>query len=344
MNGNGQLIVFLEQLLNGITVGSFYALVALGYTMVYGVLSMINFAHGDIFMVGAYVGFFTINRLTDAGLTASNPILVIILTLLAGSLGAAAVGMLVERIAYRPLRRRKGTRLAALISAIGASIFLQELIRLIPTMATAVIDIKIGGTAILSPQTRQSVMRIVSDMGGAMIKTYPGILSNDGFHIGGVFFSYSRLLIVLISAVIMVILYTVVRTTKLGKAMRAVAEDKDTASLMGINVDQVITRTFLIGSALAGLAGVMVGMFYLQIKPTMGFVPGIKAFTSAVLGGIGNIPGAMIGGYVLGIAEVISIQFVPAVYKDVVAFVILILVLIFKPTGILGSTTGQKKM
>jgi len=342
MNGNGQLVVFLEQLLNGITVGSFYALVALGYTMVYGVLSMINFAHGDIFMVGAYIGFFTINRLTDVGLTASNPTLAIILTFLTGSLGAAVVGVTVERIAYRPLR--KATRLASLISAIGASIFLEELVRLIPTIATAIINIKIGGAAILAPQTRQAILKIVGDMGGAMVKTYPGILSNDGFVIGGLFVSYSRILIVLISAVIMVVLYTLVRITKLGKAMRAVAEDKDTASLMGINVNQVITRTFFIGSALAGLAGVMVGMFYLQIKPTMGFVPGIKAFTSAVLGGIGNIPGAMIGGYVLGLAEVISILFLPAVYKDVVAFVILILVLIFKPTGILGSATSQKKM
>jgi len=342
MNSNEQLILLFQQLLNGITVGSFYALVALGYTMVYGVLSMINFAHGDIFMVGAYIGFFTINRLTDAGLAASNPALAILITFLAGSLGAAVVGITVERIAYRPLR--KATRLASLISAIGASIFLQELIRLIPTIGKAIVSIKIGGTAIFSTQIRQGVMKVVGDMGGAMIKTYPGILSNDGFQLGGVFISYSRLLIVLISAVVMIILYTIVRTTKLGKAMRAVAEDKDTASLMGINVNQVITRTFFIGSALAGLAGVMVGMFYLQIKPTMGFVPGIKAFTAAVLGGIGNIPGAMIGGYVLGLAEVISIQFLPAVYKDVVAFVILILVLIFKPTGILGSATGQKKM
>ena len=342
MNSNEQLILLFQQLLNGITVGSFYALVALGYTMVYGVLSMINFAHGDIFMVGAYIGFFTINRLTDAGLAASNPALAILITFLAGSLGAAVVGITVERIAYRPLR--KATRLASLISAIGASIFLQELIRLIPTIGKAIVSIKIGGTEIFSTQIRQGVMKVVGDMGGAMIKTYPGILSNDGFQLGGVFISYSRLLIVLISAVVMIILYTLVRTTKLGKAMRAVAEDKDTASLMGINVNQVITRTFFIGSALAGLAGVMVGMFYLQIKPTMGFVPGIKAFTSAVLGGIGNIPGAMIGGYVLGLAEVISIQFLPAVYKDVVAFAILILVLIFKPTGILGSATGQKKM
>jgi branched-chain amino acid transport system permease protein len=341
---NGQLVVFLEQLLNGVTVGSFYALVALGYTMVYGVLSMINFAHGDIFMVGAYIGFFTINRLTDAGLAASNPVLSIIIALLAGSAGAALVGMTVEKIAYRPLRKRKASRLAALISAIGASIFLQELIRLIPTIGKSILSIKIGNNPLFSPATQQGAMKLIGDMGGAMVKTYPGILSNEGFYLGGVFFSYSRLLIVLISAVIMIVLYTLVRTTKLGKAMRAVAEDKDTAALMGINVNQVITRTFLIGSALAGLAGVMVGMFYLQIRSNMGFVPGIKAFTSAVLGGIGNIPGAMVGGYVLGLVEVVSIQFLPAIYKDVVAFVVLILVLIFKPNGILGSTTGQKKM
>ena len=341
MNLPGQFSTLIEQLLNGVTVGSFYALVALGYTMVYGVLSMINFAHGDIFMVGAYFGFFTIQRLAQAGLVESNPILVIVLTFLAGSLGAAVTGILVERIAYRPLR--KATRLATLISAIGASIFLQELVRLIPTIGSAFLNIKIAGTFLFGDSTRQNAIKLIMDMGGAAVKTYPGILSNDGFNLAGVFIPYSRLLIIGISLVIMFLLNLLVRYTKLGKAMRAVAEDKDTAALMGINVNRIIAQTFLIGSALAGLAGVMVGMFYLQIKPTMGFVPGIKAFTSAVLGGIGNIPGAMLGGYVLGLAEVVAVQFLPAVYKDIVAFVILILVLIIKPTGLLGSAAGKKR-
>ena len=179
---------------------------------------------------------------------------------------------------------------------------------------------------------------------GAMVKTYPGILSNNGFYIGTIFISYSRVVIVLISLSMMVGLNLLVKFTKLGKAMRAVSEDKDTAGLMGINVNSIITSTFLIGSAMAGVAGVMVGMFYLQIKPTMGFVPGIKAFTAAVLGGIGSIPGAMIGGYILGLAEVIGIQILPAIYKNIVAFVILILTLIFKPSGIFGRDNAQKKL
>ena len=332
----------VDQLLNGITVGSFYALIALGYTMVYGVLSMINFAHGDIFMVGAYVGFFTINRLTDIGLVDANPALAIVITFLAGAVGAAITGFLVERIAYRPLR--KASRLATLISAIGASIFLEEFVRLIPTIGAAIVSIKIGGNSVIPLQAQQNIMKWVSDMGGAMFKAYPGVLSNNGFMIGGIFITYSRIIIVTISITMMISLYLLVRFTRLGKAMRSVAEDKDTASLMGINVNQIVSNTFLIGSALAGLAGVMMGMYYLQIKPTMGFVPGIKAFTAAVMGGIGNIPGAMVGGYVLGLAEVIAIQFLPAIYKDIVAFAILILVLILRPQGILGSAIGQKKM
>jgi len=341
MDLSGQFSTIFEQLINGVTVGSFYALVALGYTMVYGVLSMINFAHGDIFMVGAYFGFFTIQRLSQAGLMQSNPVLSIALTFLAGSLGAALTGFLVERIAYRPLR--KATRLATLISAIGASIFLQELVRLIPTIGSSLLNLRLSGNYLFSEATRQGTLKLIMDMGGAAVKTYPGILTSDGFTLAGVFITYSRVLIIGLSLLIMVLLNLLVRYSKLGKAMRAVAEDKDTAALMGINVNRIISQTFLIGSALAGLAGVMVGMFYLQIKPTMGFVPGIKAFTSAVLGGIGNIPGAMLGGYMLGLAEVVAVQFLPAVYKDIVAFAMLILVLILKPTGLLGSSVGQKR-
>jgi len=302
---------------------------------------MINFAHGDIFMVGSYVGLFTIRRLEEMGLVQSNPTLAILFTFIAGALGAALIGITVERLAYRPLRR--ATRLATLISAIGASIFLQEFIRLIPTLGGAIFKIKIGDDFLFSSATRLTTTKWLADLGGAMVRVYPGVLGTNGIRIAGLFISYSRILIVTVSVLLMLILYILVRFTKLGKAMRAVAEDKDTASLMGINVNRIITQTFLIGSAMAGIAGVMVGMFYLQIKPTMGFVPGIKAFTSAVLGGIGNIPGAMIGGYVLGLAEVIATQFLPSVYKDVVAFAILILVLILKPTGILGSAIVQKR-
>jgi branched-chain amino acid transport system permease protein len=173
---------------------------------------------------------------------------------------------------------------------------------------------------------------------------YPNVFGTSGFQLGDVLLTHSRLIVLAISVVTMLTLVFLVRRTKLGKAMRAVSENKDTAAMMGINVNQVISRTFLIGSALAGIAGVMMGMFYLQIKPTMGFTPGIKAFTAAVMGGIGNIPGAMVGGYVLGLAEVIGVQFLPAVYKDVVAFSLLVLTLIFRPKGILSKAIAEERV
>ncbi len=339
---NFDFIKFAEQLINGLTVGSFYALIALGYTMVYGVLTMINFAHGEIFMMGAYTGLYSLNRFTEMGLYEKSPLIAIVLTFLAGMIGAAVTGVVVERLAYRPLR--KAARLAPLISAIGASIFLQELVRLLPTMGEAVMGISIGGKDIFPEAAQEAVVGFLAEFGGARVKTYPGVFGTDGFELGEIYVTYSRVIIIAISIVTMVALYLLVKYSRLGKAMRAVSEDKDVAALMGVNVNQVISRTFLIGSALAGLAGVMVGMFYLQIRNTMGFVPGIKAFTAAVLGGIGNIPGAVLGGYTLGLAEVIGIQFLPAVYKDVVAFGLLVLILIFKPTGILSEALTEKKM
>jgi branched-chain amino acid transport system permease protein len=332
----------IGQLVNGLTVGSFYALIALGYTMVYGVLSMVNFAHGDIFMVGAYFGLFTINRLKDYGLLASNPVLAIVIAFLVGMLGASITGVLVERLAYRPLR--KAGRLAALISAIGASIILDESVRLVPVIGKAIFELKLGGEMVFPAGFSASVMRLLKDFGGSAAKTYPNILGSGGIHIAGVFISNGRILIVSLSLVIMVLLYLLVQYSKVGKAMRAISEDKDTAALMGVNVNQTISMTFFIGSALAGIAGVMVGLFYLQIRVDMGFVPGIKAFTSAVLGGIGSIPGAMVGGYLLGLVETLSVQVLPAVYKDVVAFVVLILTLIFLPSGLLGRRRSSKKL
>jgi branched-chain amino acid transport system permease protein len=342
MSSPTDLQVFIGQLINGLTVGSFYALIALGYTMVYGVLSMVNFAHGDIFMVGAYWGLFTIGRLKESGFLAANPVWAIVITFLAGMLGAAITGVLVERIAYRPLR--KAGRLAALISAIGASIVLDETTRLVPTIGKGILDLKIAGHLVFPAHFSLSVMKYLKDFGGSAAKTYPSLLGTGGIHLGGVFISNGRLLIVGLSMVIMVALYLLVQYTKMGRAMRAVSEDKDTAAIMGVNVNRTISTTFFIGSALAGIAGVMVGLFYLQIRVDMGFVPGIKAFTSAVLGGIGSIPGAMIGGYMLGLVETLSIQILPAVYKDVVAFVVLILTLIFLPNGLLGSRRVKKKL
>ncbi len=336
------LHALLGQLINGLTVGSFYALIALGYTMVYGVLSMVNFAHGDIFMVGAYCGLFTIGRLQSSGYLDTNPVLAIVITFIAGMLGASLTGVLVERLAYRPVRR--AGRLAALISAIGASIILQEAVRLVPTIGKAILGLKLGVNNLLPEKFSTAALKLLNDFGGSAAKTYPAILGTGGFTLAGVFISYGRGLIVVLSLLIMLALYVLVQYTSMGRAMRAVSEDKDTAVLMGVNVNRTISTTFFIGSALAGIAGVMVGLFYLQIRVDMGFVPGIKAFTSAVLGGIGNIPGAMLGGYVLGLAEVLSVQILPAVYKDVVAFVILILTLIFMPNGLLGNRNFQKKL
>jgi branched-chain amino acid transport system permease protein len=333
---------FAEQIVNALTIGSFYALIALGYTMVYGVLGMINFAHSEIFMVGAYFGLFTLNRLTDIGLYERYPLLAILLTFLAGMLGSAITGVTVERLAYRPLR--KAARLAPLISAIGASIFLQEFVRLLPHMGEAIMGVNLGGRTLFPEGWQEAVIGVLREFGGAAIKSYPGVFGTEGLDIGDIHITYSRIIIPLISLAMMLGLALLVRYTRLGKAMRAVSEDKEVAALMGINVDVVISRTFLIGSALAGLAGVMVGMFYLQIRTSMGFVPGIKAFTAAVLGGIGNIAGAMLGGYVLGLAETIGVQILPAVYKDVVAFSLLVLILIFRPTGILSGAAPQRKL
>jgi branched-chain amino acid transport system permease protein len=335
-------VTILDQILNGITVGSFYALIALGYTMVYGVLKMINFAHSEIFMVGSYTGLFTLTILTGLGVYERAPLPAIIVTFLAGMAGAALTGVTVERLAYRPLRR--AARLAPLISAIGASIFLQELVRLLPEMGKAVTGISIGGSHIFPQAAQDKVVAALSSFGGNYPKAYPGILNLGGFHAGELYVAYGRLIVVATSIVMMAFLYLLVMRTRLGKAMRAVSEDKDTAALMGINVDQVISRTFLVGSALAGIAGVMVGMYYLQIKTNMGFIPGIKAFTAAVLGGIGNIPGAMLGGYTLGLAESLGVLVLPAVYKDIVAFSLLVLTLVFKPTGILGEAITGKRM
>jgi branched-chain amino acid transport system permease protein len=339
---NPDLKLFIEQLINGITVGSLYAMIALGYSMVYGVLAMINFAHGDIFMVGAYWGFFTLSRLGDSGWLAAEPLGGIILAFLCGALGAALTGITVERLAYRPLR--KAGRLAPLISAIGASIVLQELVRLAPKIGNAIIHIHIGSFQLFPAGFIDTVSSWLADFGGSAARTYPTILGTAGFTVSGIFIPYVRVLIVVLSLLLMLILSLMVKYTRMGRAMRAVAESKDTAALMGVDVNQVIQRTFFIGSALAGIAGVMVGLMYLQIRVDMGFVPGIKAFTAAVLGGIGSIPGAMLGGYVLGLAESLAVQVLPAVYKDVVAFMILILTLLFLPSGLLGSRKASTKM
>jgi len=288
-----------QQVINGISLGSIYALIALGYTMVYGIIKLINFAHCDIYMLGAYIGYFCMTRL-QFGFIPSLLIAMVLCTVL---------GIAIEKIAYKPLRN--ATRIAALITAIGVSLFLEY-----TTMFIA------------SPNVR----------------SYPpmeGILA-EKFTVGGIVISMQQILILLITIVLMLVLQFIVRKTKIGKAMRAVSLDGDAAQLMGINVDSTISFTFAIGSALAGAAGVLVGVYYNSINPLMGVMPGLKAFVAAVFGGIGIIPGAMLGGYVIGLVEVLVSGYGNSMYRDAVVFAILILILIIKPAGLLGKNTREK--
>ncbi|MEA4900269.1 branched-chain amino acid ABC transporter permease [Desulfitobacterium sp.] len=288
---------FLQLIVNGISLGSIYALMALGYTMVYGIIQLINFAHGDVLMIGAYVGWFTITKLHWSFVPA----------LLISMLCAAILGVLIERIAYKPLRN--SSRIAALITAIGVSLFLES-----------------TGMLILGPQVR----------------TYPPVLPETVYTIGGISFKYGDIIMLLTSVILMVLLHIIVKYSKIGKAMRAVSLDKDAALLMGINVDNTISATFAIGSALAAAAGVLFGVYFNQIDPLMGIMPGLKAFIAAVLGGIGLIPGAMAGGLILGLVETLVSGFGGSMWRDAVAFLILILVLIIRPNGLLGKNVREK--
>jgi branched-chain amino acid transport system permease protein len=288
---------WIQQLINGISLGSIYALLALGYTMVYGIIKLINFAHGDVFMVGSFIGFYAI---TAFGLGLFPALLL--------SMAACAVfGVLIERIAYK--RLRNATRIAALITAIGVSLLIEY----------GVIYVR-----------------------GAQPEAYPNVLPNITFDLFGAQISSQSLFILLISVVLMIILQFIVHRTKIGKAMRAVSHDIDAAQLMGINVDRTISATFAIGSALAGAAGVIFGVYYTKIEPLMGVIPGLKAFIAAVLGGIGIIPGAMVGGLVLGVVETSVSALGFSLWRDAAAFIILILILIFKPSGLFGKNTKEK--
>jgi len=287
----------LQQIVNGISLGSIYALIALGYTMVYGIIKLINFAHGDVYMVGAYVGFF-VTTYTGLGFI---PALII-------SMAACAVlGMTIEKVAYKPLRN--SSRIAVLITAIGVSLLLEYI-----------------------------MMYFV----GAKVKSYPNLLSGNVFKIGKIIIKTQQIYIVLTALVLMVILQYVVNKTKVGKAMRAVSADKDAAQLMGIKVDSTISFTFAIGSALAGAGGVLVGVYYNSIDPLMGMMPGLKAFVAAVFGGIGSIPGAMIGGLSIGMLETLVSGYGNSMYRDAAVFAFLILILILKPSGLLGKNTKEK--
>jgi branched-chain amino acid transport system permease protein len=295
---------FLQQIINGLSLGAIYALIALGYTMVYGVLRLINFAHGDVYMLGAFAGYFLANALSlDA-----HPSVVWTIVVTIGAMAiCAGIGVLIERLAYRPVRSH--SRLTSLITAIGVSLLLEY-----------------GGQVVF----------------GATPRFFPQMIRSRTYSIGGVQITNQSLLIILVAMVVMFGLEFIVHRTKVGKAMRATSFNLSVAKLMGINTDFVIAFTFALGSALAAAGGVMVALAIPRIDPLMGLMTGLKAFVAAVLGGIGNIPGAMVGGVLIGLMETWLGATAYSTYRDAVAFSVLILILLFRPAGILGTATTEK--
>lgn len=300
----------IQTIINGLTTGFLYALIALGYSMVYGVLKLLNFAHGDVYMVGAYIGYFVIQWFGGpTALSIPVPLLVAFMFVIAG-LGTGVLGVLIERFAYRPLR--DAPRIAPLITALGVSFILEN-----------------------------SVLLLF----GGFTKSYSTndfISFNSGIHIGAVDIDSVQITIFVVSIVMMYGLMVLVDRTTLGKSMRAVASDREAAEMLGINVDRVISYTFFIGSAMAGVAGVMSGLAFNQISATIGFLAGLKAFTAAVVGGIGSIPGAMIGGLFIGMCEAFAASYISSKFTDLIVFGILIVVMLVRPTGLFGRPALQK--
>lgn len=288
--------LFTQQIINGLSLGAIYALIALGYTMVYGICKLINFAHGDIIMVGSYITYVLLAN----GI--SLPV-----AIFASVVGCVIVGVLIEKIAYKPLRDT--SRISLLITAIGISYLLQNLCQLIM---------------------------------GVNPLTFPSIIGIESLNFFGVTITGNMLVTLIISIILMIVIDLLVRKTKIGKAMRAVSEDREAASLMGININSIISITFAIGSALAAIAGILWAANYPQLKPTMGSLPGIKAFIAAVFGGIGIVPGAVLGGFLLGLIETMTKAYISTQFSDGIVFFILIVMLIFKPNGILGKNEKEK--
>ena len=286
-----------QQLVNGIILGSIYALLALGYTMVYGIIKLINFAHGDIYMIGAFVGYYAINSLK------MNFWIALVFSMIV----CAILGVVIEFLAYRPLRN--STRISALITAIGVSFFLEY---------------------------------IMVYFVGADTRSFPQSIKVHTYHLGSISVTNVQLLILVVALVLMVALQLIVKKTKMGKAMRAVSVDSDAAELMGFSVNNTISFTFALGSSLAGAAGVLIGLYYNSIEPLMGMTPGIKAFVAAVLGGIGIIPGAALGGFVIGILETLSTAIGLSSYRDAIVYGVLIVILLLRPAGILGKNVKEK--
>jgi branched-chain amino acid transport system permease protein len=300
---------FIQQLINGLTLGGVYALIALGYTMVYGIIQLINFAHGEFFAAGGYMGVILLSFLAAKGYLFTHPYLCFAGGIILAMLYCAILAMSVEKVAYKPLR--KSSRLSVLLSALGMSIFLQNGLMLTQ---------------------------------GFYDKSYPSFFSGAGINFNTIYVSYLQIIIVFITVLLLFLLNMLVFKTRIGRAMRATAQDKVMSALVGINSNRVISITFAIGAGLAAAAGIMVGMYYGSVNYTMGFVPGIKAFAAAVLGGIGNITGAMIGGLIIGMVEIFGAGYISSQYKDVFAFIILIGVLYFMPTGIMGENIDDTRV
>lgn len=294
---------FLQQLINGLSLGAIYALIALGYTMVYGILKFINFAHGEVFMLGAFSGYYLAGLF---GVTSPSIVWAVIILLLTMVI-TATIGVIIEKLAYRPLRH--SSKLTVLITAIGVSLFLQY-----------------GGQLVF----------------GASPKSFPTLIENYNFDIAGIKVSLIQLIVIFFSVFLMLGLRFIVMNTKIGIAIRAVSNNLTAASLMGINIDKVISFTFILGSSMAGAAGILYAISYPSIDPLIGLLPGLKAFIAAVLGGIGNFPGAALGGVLIGIIETLTVGYISPTYRDAIAFAILIIILLFKPSGLLGKKEIEK--
>jgi branched-chain amino acid transport system permease protein len=294
---------FIQQLINGLSLGSIYALIALGYTMVYGILKFINFAHGEVFMLGAFFGFYIAKFLEVDSPSVTMALVILLLTMS----GTAIAGITIEKLAYKPLRN--SSKLTVLITAIGVSLFLQY-----------------SGQLVF----------------GADPKSFPTIIENTSFSILGATIGTNQIVVLVSALLLMVLLRIIVFRTKMGIAIRAVSNNMTAASLMGININNIISFTFAIGSSLAGAAGILYSINYPSIDPLMGLLPGLKAFIAAVLGGIGNFPGAVVGGVLIGLVETFTVGYLSPTYRDAIAFAILILILLIKPTGLFGKKEVEK--
>jgi branched-chain amino acid transport system permease protein len=301
---------FVQQLVNGLTLGSVYALLALGYSIVYGILQLLNFAHGEVYMMGSFAGYFVLIGLGGPASPAVPVVLVLVLMFLAGALGAGLLGVAIERFAYRPLR--DAPRIAPLITALGMSFFIQSTALLLFGADVRSMDT----SELISPAT--------------------------GIHVGPLDISLVRILVIVSAALMMIALMLFVRRTKLGKAMRAVAYDREAAEMMGVDVNRTIVAAFFIGSILAGVAGVMVGLVFDRVWHLMGFTAGLKAFTAAVIGGIGNIPGAMLGGLLIGLAEAFTAGYISSTFQNLIVFGLLIAMMLVRPSGLLGTPALEK--